>query len=413
MDDTIRRALVRAIAAFLVVLVVGGAGVAALSRLGDDAAPSPTPSATPSPSITPEPERATVWLAWVPGGLPDDFGPMVNRLRPVADATTATADIAWLVSSTDADGEVIDETTDPYRIPIDTTGVDQSTYASFLDPSMRAVVQAVEPGEALLSRTAADLRGLEKGATLTFAAPAGEVALSVAAVVPDEAMGGHELLVTRGTGEDLGITRERYVVFRVKPGSDATADVLARQMVPLLPIDAPFPVVEVRAPDDVSYMRANDRELPLAALKTRFGEFAAWVDPAVPGVLQIDPAWVQPRIESRDLPLVGVITCHRKILDQLERAMRALEGGGGASLVDDAGDCFEPLLRSTDPDGLITSRDFGAAIDLNRAANDAGEAPDQPDALVEVMASNGFGWGGGDAWAQGSLFRYRRTAKGA
>ena len=68
---------------------------------------------------------------------------------------------------------------------------------------------------------------------------------------------------------------------------------------------------------------------------------------------------------------------------------------------------YDPVADPTDPDGPLTAKAFGAAIQLNRGTNQPGTTPEQPKALIAAMARWGFGWAGRDAYPQGALFRYR------
>src|SRR5205809_6550422 len=135
MDDVTRSALIRGVAAFAVVLTVGSVVVYAAGRLDrSEAAVSPSATAvvTSAPS-NPGTQTPEAWLAWVPGGLPDGFASQMTAIPVIDDTTTATADVAWLTSSTNARGTLVDRPGDPYLIPIDTTGVEPG-FASFLPP---------------------------------------------------------------------------------------------------------------------------------------------------------------------------------------------------------------------------------------------------------------------------------------
>ena len=69
MDPLTRRALFRAVVAFLAVFLLGSAGLFAIDTLRGsgpvEAEPSPTVSPSPGVSL---PET---WLVWVPSGLPE------------------------------------------------------------------------------------------------------------------------------------------------------------------------------------------------------------------------------------------------------------------------------------------------------------------------------------------------------
>ena len=404
LDDLTRTALIRGATAFAVVLVVGSTAVYTSARLrgGSEGAPSPTP-VSPSPAQPPVTATPEAWLAWVPGGLPDGFGASITAIPAIANTTTATADIAWLTGSSDARGRPVDQPVAPYMIPIDTTGVEPG-FASFLPQPERRVVAGLNPRQGILSESAAKLRHLGIGSTLTFSTG---VDVTIVGTLPDVLMGDYELLVDRATADRIGVTHERYVLFQKRAYAHPSAEQLAQRFIPYLPIDVPYPVVEVRAPGETRYLRANDREAPPIVLKERFGEFDAHPDPTKAGALTIDPAWVQTHIASEDLPVLHTVTCDTEVLDLLRRAMNQLASAGHSSDVSSAGTCYVPVADPTDPDGPLTAKAFGAAIELNRGTNLPGTAPEQTKTLIATMARWGFGWAGRDAYPQGGLFRFR------
>jgi hypothetical protein len=404
MDDPTRSALIRGVTAFVVVFFVGSAAVYASGRLDQDAGAAPPSPSTSVTSPPPSPGVATpeAWLAWVPGGLPDGFVSQMTTIPAIVDTTTATADIAWLTSSTNSRDALLDQPSDPYMIPIDTTGVEPA-FASFLQPPERRLVAGLERGQGVLSESEARLRHLNVGSTLTFST--GEE-VSIVGTLPDVLMGGYELLVGRSTGEKIGVTHERYALLDVRPYSHVTSDELARRLEPYLPIDAPYPFVEVRAPGETKYLRANDREAPPLVLKERFGEFAAYPDPGSAKKIVIDRTWVQDHVASENLPVLGTVTCNTVALDLLRRAMNQLRAKGHGGDVTGHGPCYEPVADVTGPDGPLTGAPFGASIEIDPGSNPPGSQPEQSPALVAAMARWGFGWSGRDAYPQGALFRY-------
>ena len=192
----------------------------------------------------------------------------------------------------------------------------------------------MQPGEGILSESAAQLRGVGRGATLTFD---GNVAIKVVGTLPDQMMGGYELLVDRATGQQLGVTHDRYVLFHVGPSAHPTPQALAQKMEQYLPLGVPHPIVEVREPGTTTYLRANDGELPPVLLKRRFGEFTAYPDPNAPGQLQIDPTWVQNHIASLSVPVFGTVTCNEKILGALQGGRHTARSGGSRGRRDEHG----------------------------------------------------------------------------
>jgi hypothetical protein len=288
-------------------------------------------------------------------------------------------------------------------IPMDVTGVDL-TFATFIPEPERQLVEKLRPGDGILSESEANLRGLGTGATLLFR---GGVQIKIVGTLPDALMGGYELLVPRETGQQIGVTHERYVLFQVRANASITSADLITAFAALLPVATPYPAVEVRAPGTTAYLRANDRVIPPLFLKEQFGEFTAHPDTTAPGHIVIDPRWVQDHIQSATLPVLGTITCNADVLPMLKRAIHAIAAAGASTSITDVGPCFDPVASPTDPSGPLTPAAWGASIQLDPSSNAPGERPTMPKAIVQQMYKVGFGWAGNDAYPQGALFRYR------
>ena len=117
-----RRALIAGMAAFLGVFVSGSVLIA-LVRHADEADEPASPSASTSATPTsPEPEPGPVvdaYLAWVPDGLPPGYGATIAHLPTVGKIAVVASDTIWMTSSSDAEGNLVDEPPSPYMIPID------------------------------------------------------------------------------------------------------------------------------------------------------------------------------------------------------------------------------------------------------------------------------------------------------
>jgi hypothetical protein len=406
MDALLRRALLRGLATFIVVMTVGSSLVSAFGGQ-DEPTAEPTISPTsPSPTGSPRPPTPQAWLAWVPGGLPSGFGDLVSTVTDVTAATTATADIAWMTASLDANGDGVDQPKAPWMIPLDVTGV-AATFASFIPEPERQLVQDLRPDEGILSESEAHLRGLGEGATLLFR---GGAEIHVVGTLPDALMGGYELLVTRDTGQRIGVVHERYALFHVRTSGNPTAETLTPSFLDLLPPDAPYPAIEIQAPGEAAYLRANDRVIPPLVLKQTFGEFEAHPDPADVDRITIAPTWIQDNIRSATLPVLGTVTCHSQTIPLLKRAAREIVTTGLSDEIVDVGTCFDPVASPDDPSGPLTPAAWGVSIQLNPSSNPPGDKPNQPKELVHEMYRLGFGWGGNDAYPQGAQFRYRKPA---
>ncbi|HEX6131450.1 MAG TPA: ABC transporter permease [Actinomycetota bacterium] len=400
MTPIVRRALLRGAAAFLVTFVVGSGVVFAVESIGRDG--GPTDGASPPPTTSPDAEPDAVTpeaaLVWVPGGFPDGFAEELTTIRPIRRAAVATAGVAWLTASTGADGDVVDDPAAPYMVPLDTTGVDVGLFSSFVpEGAFRDLVRDLGPSVAILSRSAARLRGLDEGATLTLDPG---IELVVIGTLPDVLVGGHELLVTRPTAERLGAGLPRYALLRLR-AAPVREERLRELLEGLLDPLVREPLVELRMPGTTELLRANDRALPPIALKRRFGEFTAFPDAG--DDLDIDPAWVEEHVVAREVPRLGLVECHERLFGPLRKAMKALTLEASLG---DVGPCFDGSWRPDLEQGTLPASLWGASIHLNTTLNSPGTPPLIDARIVETMRAFGFRWGGDDAYPDGGLFEF-------
>ena len=378
-----RRSVWSRIPAIVFVLVLLGAGGAIAYVILHD--PEPTSSGpVVGPTTTPDEGTQRIldrtFVAWVPGGFEDDAAGKIPTLDGLDHGVAMLSGVAWLDRITD-DGEEIDPPPDGMAYPIETAAATPGDYKPFLPAALKDVVPGLAEGDGALSESGSRIRGVGEGALLSF----GDVEIEVVAVIPDELMGGHELLVSRKTGERLGFTRDRYAL--IDPAEGVSSEEIHAEIEAIVPEDT---FVEVRGwSAGVPLLRHGDGVSSMAKLKLNFGEFAA--DPEG-GELDPDPAWEEENIETREVPLLGEVTCHRKIFPQLIAGLAAIQGEGvvGSGY---AG-CYVPRFISHDPTRSLSYHSWGVAIDINAEANAFGAEPDQDTALVESMEAQGFQWGG-------------------
>ncbi len=403
---------------FLVVIAVLVVATLAFTFLGPKADP-PTSASGPTTSVQSAgegttatggdqavPEAPAAYLAWMSGGFPTDFR---ARIRPL-DAFTATVvvagDTSWLTRSTDADGGV--NSTGPgarSRSRFDAFAVNPVEYAPFLAEELRpGVIEALERGEGVLSTRSAELRRLGVGATLTF----GDQDVRVGAIVPDETIGWSELLVARDVGERLGIVDDRYLL--AFPVGNPSEDRFAEDVASLLPEGT---ALRVEKPGGSPFMRVASGVNPPVVLKQVFGEFAARPDPRNPAELTIDPAWVAANIRTRAVPILGRVTCHEAFFPALTRALRELEDAGLASLLQTYDGCWNARTVARNPTAPPSFHAYGAAIDINAAANAFGTEPTMDERVVEIFERYGFTWGGNFLVPDGMHFEYGGPAEEA
>jgi hypothetical protein len=148
------------------------------------------------------------------------------------------------------------------------------------------------------------------------------------------------------------------------------------------------------ATGDQRFLRGDASALPLGLVKARFGEFS------LPSLRRGGPdlAWKKRNLVTRQVPLLGSVTCHRLVIEDLAAAMADLQRRKLDRLVDAAefrrrGGCFgQRLLR--DQDGQLTRHAWGIAVTVGVAVDPAERRPQVDQRLVKAMAGHGFTWNG-------------------
>jgi hypothetical protein len=394
----------------LVVPVALAVGLAGGGAIGFLAQGRPPPIALPSPGPAPEelPEVAPVepdtLLAWTPGGLPSGLGAAVRGLPGVKHAVTVTSGTAWLTSSATATGSTVDAPPSGLAIPLEVAAADLRDYRPFLSPADRVLLPSLARGEAVLGETSAGLRQAGPGSSFVF----GTRTVDVAGVVPDAAIGAHEMFVSRMTARTLGVTRERYLLIDPAPGVSRRE--LTTGIRGLLP---PGALLRVRGPGETPFFRHGDAVLAPVRIKEVFGEFAA--APLPGGYLRLDPAWVAENIRVATVPILGRVQCNRALIPQLRGALGDLEAEGLGHLLDpgDYGGCYSPRFLNRIPAAGISHHTWGLAVDVNVSTNQFGRVPHQDLRVVAAFERWGFTWGGHWLLPDGMHFEFVRFASGA
>jgi hypothetical protein len=339
------------------------------------------------------------YLAWVPGGFDDpSFRQKMERLAGLDEAVVVAGDTLWLRKTQDAEGRVVDEPASPFAFPIDAFAAQAKDYAPFVGRSVRhRIVQALSAGTAVLGEHSARLRRLGPGGTLTFRTGS----VRVGAVVPDDAVGWAEVLVNREVGHRLGITHERYLL--AQPDRDLPRPAWKRMVLPFVGEDP----LRVDVPGATRFVRVASGVNPPILVKQAFGEFAA-TPQSDPAFLTIDPAWVEKHIVTTDVPLLGTITCNRKLIPMVRAALEDILASGLMSEIKVYSGCWASRTVSRSPTAPPSTHAYGAAIDINAPQNPYGRKPTMNRDVVRIFESWGFNWGGDFLIPDGHHFEFRR-----
>jgi D-alanyl-D-alanine carboxypeptidase len=407
-----RRAVIAGVSAFLAVFV-SGTVLVSLLRHADAAGGRTSPSASSTGATSPQPEPGPsldAYFAWVPGGLPPGFGAQIAALPTIGQIAVVAADSTWMTSSSDKDGTLVDQPPSPYMIPIDAAAIDPGAYARFLPPETRAIVANLQDGQGILGQTSARLRHIGPGGVMRFL---GGASVTIIGVLPDEFVGAAELVVTRATGASIGVAHNRYLLFQPSAGLRPGDGQLEKRFRALLPPGLQYPVVQVHAPGETTYLRMGDAVLPQALIKRRFGEWAGRPQPGNGGFIEIDPAWVREHIVTVTLPVLGRVSCNKKLIPRLRSAVDQLVASGLEATIHSYDGCFSARSALYSPSASISPHAWGAAIDVNADVNRLGTPPVQDPALVALMKRWGFAWGGDGIVPDGMRFEYLSLPIGA
>lgn len=366
--------------------------------------PDPTGSRTADPRETADRESVPAWLAWMPGGFPEGFAERIATDEELGATAVVAGDTLWMSKSRDANGDVVDDPDDPYRIPLDSFSVNPGEYAPFLPEAFRdEVVGALRDGTAVLGSTSAALRRLGPGATITI----GGTDVTVGAVAPDGVIGWSELLVNPEVGAALGITHDRYLLAL---GTDAltmkrfTAEVRA-----LLPAGTPLRTVK---PGGTRYVRVASGVDPPVVIKRVFGEFAAAPRSDDPAFLDMNPAWYDANIVTEEVPILGRVTCNRALLPALHGALQDVVDAGLAQEIHIYSGCYAARTVARSSTAPPSNHAYGAAIDIDAPTNGYGDTtPAMDPRVVEIFERWGFQWGGDFLIPDGMHFEYSRPPR--
>ncbi len=319
-----------------------------------------------SPTTTSVPVDGLL-VAWTVSALPTGMTEAVSGLDHVLEMTMVQAGITRLVESTDSGGSVVDRAPDGFAYPLDTIGIDPTGYSRLAPGASGEELAALEPGEAILGERSATLRRLDVGSVLHF--DDGE-RLTVTAILPDEAVGAAELVVTQGFP---GVDRDRYLLIR----HEATA----QEMEPAIVAAAGEPTRVVGLGDE-PYLRFGSGVVPPIAVKERFGEFALRGDG---DSFTVDPVWRE-NIVFGEVPLLGTVNCHREFIPKLRGALQEVVDRGLGHLIDSTGyrGCWN--ARWIAGRRGISRHSWGIAVDINFFVEADGADP----RLIEVMDRWGF-----------------------
>ncbi len=112
------------------------------------------------------------------------------------------------------------------------------------------------------------------------------------------------------------------------------------------------------------------------------------------GRVQPDSSWVSANIRTEEVPILGTVTCHRAMLNQLRAALTEVARRGLADRIhpEEYAGCYYPRFIAGTTQ--LSLHSFGIALDMNVPGNQRGTAGEFDRTVVSIFKRWGFAWGG-------------------
>lgn len=338
-----------------------------------------------------------MFVIWSPRGIPASTQRHLEKVKGVRAATAVLLTTDWLMRSWMPGGRKVDRLPSGYGYPMEVIAVHPGPFSHFVPGRYRDALRSLRHGEVVISRREERLRGEGVGLKLGFRSGRKDVS----GVVSDKATGGYEAVLALPEPREWS----HSVRFFVVRGTDAIEKSDLRAAVTEVTGDIPL---EIRSEKSAGLLRYAPAIKPQVGFKSHFGEFPA--QPSDTGPFHIDPAWVSSHIRTESVPILGNVTCHRKLFRQLRGALQELSNKGLAYLIrpDEYAGCYNSRFTAVPPGTRVSRHSWGIALDVNTANNGFGQEPHQDRRLVKIMRTWGFVWGGPWLIPDGMHFEWTR-----
>jgi hypothetical protein len=385
---------VRTIAAALVIVLIAALaiGVASSARSSEraDARTRRAPRTRPA-------SETRSFVVWSPEGLPPRVGRSLQHVSGVHDAVKARFALDWLLGARSKDGRRVQSPPRGSGYPLEVMLVAPRAYAKFAPAADREAVRSLVPGEVLIPKAESELRGAGRGLRMRLRSGG----VRVTGIVSNHATQGYEALMSKPAPKDWTYQMRFFLV----RADRSVGDRALRKAV----VRATHKGIKlgIESQPQTRFLRYATSVRPQMIFKKNFGEFAA--RPTKSGNLDLVGAWQGGYIRSEHVPILGTITCNKKLFPQLRGALRELKRKGLSYLVrpNEYAGCFYPRYVAT-PGGIrLSHHSWGAALDINTSGNQFGEHPHQDPRLVRIMRHWGFLWGGRWLLPDGMHFEWR------
>jgi hypothetical protein len=336
------------------------------------ASPNPRPSPAPLGDVVPV---APVLQVTVDAGVTPEAVQAVRSIAGVAAAArVALSEVEIAGSKTDAD--------------ISIAGVDPLDFRP-LAPATTAGTEFVWQGllehRLYLAHEEQARLGVGLGDSLTLAGPGGRTRVELAGLAASGVPNLAGAMVSMDAAASIGIGPPRLLLVGMRPGDpvDRVRGEIAKRV--------------AGARVENTQQLAAGRFLTGGAAAKAFGTIR--YQPGPNGSVVPEGAWVRKNITTREVPILGRVTCHRLMFRQLEGALNEIQAAGLADQIDVGdyhyqGGCYVPRFIDRNPHRALSRHAWGLAVDINVATNPEGVPSKQDPRIVAIFERWGFRWGG-------------------
>lgn len=133
-------------------------------------------------------------------------------------------------------------------------------------------------------------------------------------------------------------------------------------------------------------------------IEKQFGKFK--YKESIGGQIIIEKDWIENNIVYEKIPIIGSISCHKKVLLRLFQIFYEIEFKNLSKEIDvlefknNIAGCFVPRHKNWCSSKGLSRHSWGIAIDINVRRNPYGKPPIQHPAVVSIFEKYGFYWGG-------------------
>ncbi len=287
-----------------------------------------------------------------------------------------------------------------WQVPMSANAMEPATAMGLMG---RAFAGQLSAGHVIVSQTSATTHNVQAGDVVFLVSAASTlVPFAVGAVVPDAAVGGSELTMSRDMASALGAGSDTGVIVWGRLDHGAIDNALAGQGL------LGNPDVRVRHTWDA---QDPDDTLGLARTKQLLGELSFKLTSS--GGISVDPGWAAQYIGPREAYPTGIrAQCNATIKADLAAALQDVVNAGLSGAIDVAntntfGGCFGPRYnRLTANIGNLSRHTWGQPIDMNTTQNCQGCVPRMDCRVVRIFRAHGFAWGGNFLFPDGMHFEW-------